>query len=121
MQPDYGALGATIRGARERRGLTQREIARKIDYTEKQYAMLERGEIDKRGPGLGFLTAVSEAVDLPLPTMLRAAGLPGFEVSEQVDETLQEIPRTQRQAILNLIRTLAPTAAIGATVTQSVS
>lgn len=121
MRPDYEALGATVRGARERRGLTQREVARKVDYTEKQYAMLERGEIDKRGPSLEFLTAVAEAIDLPLQEMFRAARLPGFESDgTEISVALQEIPGNQRRALLELIRSMAPGAA-AVIVAQSVS
>lgn len=44
--PEFDVLTATIKGARERAGLSQRETARRMGFTSTVYGKTERGDRD---------------------------------------------------------------------------
>ncbi|MFJ4092859.1 Scr1 family TA system antitoxin-like transcriptional regulator [Kitasatospora sp. NPDC089913] len=56
----YSAVGKLVKLFRERAGLTQRELAERIGYSEDMVGLIERG---KRTPRIEFLTVVDPIVD----------------------------------------------------------
>ncbi|MEV0191283.1 helix-turn-helix transcriptional regulator [Kitasatospora purpeofusca] len=56
----YSAVGKLVKLFRERAGLTQRELAERIGYSEDMVGLIERG---KRTPRIEFLTVVDPIID----------------------------------------------------------
>ncbi len=56
----YSAVGKLVKLYRERAGLTQRQLAERIGYSEDMVGLIERG---KRTPRIEFLTVVDPIVD----------------------------------------------------------
>jgi transcriptional regulator with XRE-family HTH domain len=58
-----GRVGARIRRARLRKGLTQTELARRIDTADAQISRWENG---RAFPSLGTLEAIADALDVSI-------------------------------------------------------
>jgi transcriptional regulator with XRE-family HTH domain len=96
--PDYGrfsercwrysnrSIGAHVRRLRERQGLTQQELARRIGARQPNIARIERGE---REPGIATESAILAALD---------AGWEDMTISDDdYGEFLQHVERVYRK------------------------
>lgn len=63
-------IGRNMRRERKRAGLTQNEMAQKLDISETHYSNLERA---KRGLNIEFLIEFCAALDIPLERLLIGA------------------------------------------------
>jgi transcriptional regulator with XRE-family HTH domain len=79
-------LGARIRNLRETKGLTQEQIAEKMNCTRQKYARLEKGLVD-----------ISYA---SLTTVAQILGIAIEEITSVVDSTSQELPLFRGDASL---------------------
>jgi DNA-binding XRE family transcriptional regulator len=61
-------LGLILREVRERRGLTQQEVARRASITQAYLAKLETG--DKDNPSLDIVRRLARALKVPLGELL---------------------------------------------------
>lgn len=63
----YNQIGKTFKGAREKAGLTQAEVAKKADIHVNYYARIERGEPEFRAVMLNKIAkALGITIKLPL-------------------------------------------------------
>ena len=65
---EKAALGQRIREARERKGLSRRELATTADIGEVYLGEIERG---LKMPSLNFFIKITEALDIPADYILR--------------------------------------------------
>jgi transcriptional regulator with XRE-family HTH domain len=64
------ALGRAINEARKEKGLTQEELALRVDLHETYISLIERG---RRNPTWGTVRRISLALGVPLPELARRA------------------------------------------------
>lgn len=64
------ALGRAINEARKEKGLTQEELALRVDLHETYISLIERGQ---RNPTWGTVRRISIALGVPLPELARRA------------------------------------------------
>jgi transcriptional regulator with XRE-family HTH domain len=67
LDPDT-ALGAVIRGLRERAGLSRQEMAARAGLDLDEAAAIESGQLE---PTWGDLRRLAYALDMPLPELLK--------------------------------------------------
>jgi transcriptional regulator with XRE-family HTH domain len=61
-------LARVLKGLRDQRGLSQRELAAKAKITGAYVAMLETGK--KKNPSLAILQRLARALDVPVSALL---------------------------------------------------
>ena len=83
-------IGRNMRRERKRAGLTQNELAQKLDISETHYSNLERA---KRGLNIEFLIEFCAALDIPLERLLIGA-VTGVRIH---DKRRRRIDRTNRR------------------------
>ncbi len=102
------SLGKAIRTARERRGLTQAELAHELGVPQSTIARLERG--GRTDPRLSTVIAIAGALHVSLDQLAFEAGLAArppraADVADQVGEAVSAA-RTARKALGDLDRAL---------------
>jgi len=60
-------LGQALARAREKRGMTQRELAERANVSKTYLSQIENG---KKEPLISTLRAIAAAIDVPLPVLL---------------------------------------------------
>jgi transcriptional regulator with XRE-family HTH domain len=69
MEPRLQPLVATLKRAREQKGLTQRELAKKVGLPQSHISRIERGAVDLQTTGL---IEIARALDMELVLVPRA-------------------------------------------------
>jgi transcriptional regulator with XRE-family HTH domain len=92
------ALGARLRAARSRAGLTRAEVARRVELPEAQYAGLERGAC---WPSIPVLRRLCLALDIDSDELL------GLEVSSPDVRRLVQAVRGLSAAQVRMLHLLA--------------
>jgi transcriptional regulator with XRE-family HTH domain len=64
------ALGQTIKRVRVEKGMTQEELAQRVDVHETYISLIERGQ---RNPRWGVVRRISKTLGVPLPELARRA------------------------------------------------
>ena len=93
------AVGALVRSARAKRGLTRRQLAEQSGASERYLAQIEGGQ---GNPSVTILKAIADALDLPVVELMPNAARRG-EALGRIHELLASVPPSELPAIADLI------------------
>ena len=88
-EPEISTLGALIRDARVRKGLSLRELARRLD---KAPSYISDIEYDRRVPSEAVLRDISDVLELDFEQLLAKAGRFGEEAERYRGKTPLPVP-----------------------------
>ena len=77
---DYESLGMRIRRARKAAGMTQADLAEKLNYSDKSISKWERGDSD---PSTSNLLALAKLFGISAEELLRNVGSPEHETGSE--------------------------------------
>lgn len=108
----YKIIGRNIKAARDRLGLTQEDVATKLELSVKYYGKMERGEVKQNLERLG---QVSGILSVPLETLVAGAlpfqeysnRMPQDDVGAKVALLIGGCDSAHRAAILAVCKTIA--------------
>jgi transcriptional regulator with XRE-family HTH domain len=66
-------FGRAVRRLRDRRGISQTDLARAAKMDAGDLSRLERGLVGERGPGLGLVERLAKALDVPASRLLSSS------------------------------------------------
>jgi transcriptional regulator with XRE-family HTH domain len=82
-------LGKSIRMCRKKRGLKQAELAKLANISVSHLCLLEK---DKRDPSLSAVSAISDALKIPVSVLVLLASQYG-EIKELSENQIEELSR----------------------------
>lgn len=88
MSIDLAVIGQALRDARQRRGLTQRDVARRLGVTPQQVSLVEQGRV--KAP-IDRLHAHGRIVGVDLRVVLVAPGDPRADLMSRLEATIPEL------------------------------
>ena len=101
---DLSAIGSRIKVARERKHLTQEDLAAIVDLSPTHISVIERGV---KPPKLATLVAIANALDVSADTLLQDVVERSVEgVSNELATEIMKLPAKERSRIINAIRAL---------------
>ena len=101
---DLSAIGSRIKVARERKHLTQEDLAAIVDLSPTHISVIERGV---KPPKLATLVAIANALDVSADTLLQDVVERSKEgVFNELAADIMKLPVKERNKIINAIRTL---------------
>ena len=101
---DLSAIGSRIKVARERKHLTQEDLAAIVDLSPTHISVIERGV---KPPKLATLIAIANALDVSADTLLQDVVDRSVEgVSNELATEIIKLPAKERSKIINAIRAL---------------
>ena len=101
---DLSAIGSRIKVARERKHLTQEDLAAIVDLSPTHISVIERGV---KPPKLATLIAIANALDVSADTLLQdVVGRSMEGVSNELATEIMKLPAKERSKIINAIRAL---------------
>lgn len=101
---DLSAIGSRIKVARERKHLTQEDLAAIVDLSPTHISVIERGV---KPPKLATLIAIANALDVSADTLLQDVVDRSVEgVSNELATEIMKLPAKERSKIINAIRAL---------------
>lgn len=101
---DLSAIGSRIKVARERKHLTQEDLAAIVDLSPTHISVIERGV---KPPKLATLVAIANALDVSADTLLQDVVDRSVEgVSNELATEIMKLPAKERSRIINAIRAL---------------
>lgn len=101
---DLSAIGSRIKVARERKHLTQEDLAAIVDLSPTHISVIERGV---KPPKLVTLVAIANALDVSADTLLQDVVDRSVEgVSNELATEIMKLPAKERSRIINAIRAL---------------
>ena len=101
---DLSAIGSRIKVARERKYLTQEDLAAIVDLSPTHISVIERGV---KPPKLATLVAIANALDVSADTLLQDVVDRSVEgVSNELATEIMKLPAKERSRIINAIRAL---------------
>lgn len=103
-------LAERVKAARKRLGMSQRELAEKLNVKQQTISKLESG----RSKGTYNLAALSRALDVTADWLLSGKDLdpekmpaqPSGNKKSDLDELFDKLPRTQQEAVVDLMRSM---------------
>ena len=101
---DLSAIGSRIKVARERKHLTQEDLAAIVDLSPTHISVIERGV---KPPKLATLIAIANALDVSADTLLQDVVDRSVEgVSNELATEIMKLPAKERSKIIKAIRAL---------------
>ena len=101
---DLSAIGSRIKVARERKHLTQEDLAAIVDLSPTHISVIERGV---KPPKLATLVAIANALDVSADTLLQDVVDRSVEgVSNELATEIMKLSAKERSRIINAIRAL---------------
>ncbi len=101
---DLSAIGSRIRAARDRKGLTQEDLAELVELSSSHISVLERGV---KPPKLDTLVNIANALDVSADTLLQDVVDHSAEgVANELAADIMKLPANERTRIINAIRAL---------------
>ena len=101
---DLSAIGSRIKVARERKHLTQEDLAAIVDLSPTHISVIERGV---KPPKLATLVAIANALDVSADTLLQDVVERSEEgVFNELAADIMKLPVKERNKIINAIRAL---------------
>ena len=101
---DLSAIGSRIKVARERKHLTQEDLAAIVDLSPTHISVIERGV---KPPKLATLVAIANALDVSADTLLQDVAERSEEgVFNELAADIMKLPVKERSKIINAIRAL---------------
>ena len=102
---DKELIGACIKANREKKGLTQAQLAEKIRISENLISNYERG---KAVPGRDTLFELSIVLDFSIDALVKGMDYANTTVyPDEVKELLDKLSVSKRKVLLATLRTLA--------------
>lgn len=101
---DARAVGQRIKAAREKKGLTQEELAARVEISPTHVSVIERGT---KIPRMDTFVAIANVLEVSADSLLvdvvdRAASGVACELSDAIDT----LPREEKQRVLNAVSAL---------------
>lgn len=102
----HAAIGRRVKEARQRLGITQAELADRLDMEEQSVRSIESG---RRGLSMESLHRVAHALRVPAPTLVGAvdgdaSSVIGREIAELVSSMSQKWQRTTLKIVREIHR-----------------
>jgi transcriptional regulator with XRE-family HTH domain len=109
VETDFSTVGRVFRRARERRGWSVREVARRTGLGNTYLSQIERAVIRKPDPST--MWTLAELYNLNFERLLEWSGQDGDDrLLRDALRTLMELSPEQRTMVLNFMRSLEPQA-----------
>ena len=101
---DLGAIGGRIKAAREKKHLTQEDLAAMVDLSATHVSVIERGV---KPPKLETFVKIANALDVSADTLLQDVVEHSAEgIGGELAAGIMKLPANERTRILNAIRAL---------------
>ena len=101
---DLCAIGARIKTARERAGLTQEDLAAELEMSPTHISVLERGI---KAPKLETLVKIANTLHVSTDVLLQDVVLYAADgIASELSSTISGLPKRDQIRILNAIRAL---------------
>ena len=104
---DQKAIGRRIKAARERKGLTQEELAEKVDLSPMHVSVIERGV---KLPKLETLINIANVLDVSADVLLQDVVKNQTKLySSEASELIRKLPRDDQRRVLEALRSFVET------------
>ena len=101
---DLRAIGARIKAARERAGMTQEDLAAELEMSPTHISVLERG---LKAPKLETLVNIANALHVPSDMLLQDVVLYAADgLASELSAAVTKLSPKEQERILNAIRAL---------------
>ena len=101
---DLCAIGARIKAARERAGLTQEDLAAELDMSPTHISVLERG---RKAPKLETLVNIANTLHVSTDMLLQDVVVCATDgLASELSVAITRLAPTEQERILNAIRAL---------------
>ena len=101
---DLCAIGARIKTARERAGLTQEDLAAELEMSPTHISVLERGI---KAPKLETLVKIANTLHVSTDMLLQDVVLYAADgIASELSVAISKLPRQDQERILNAVRAL---------------
>lgn len=101
---NLGAIGSRIKAAREKKHLTQEDLAAMVDLSATHVSVIERGV---KPPKLETFVKIANALDVSADTLLQDVVEHSAEgIGGELAAGIMKLPANERTRILNAIRAL---------------
>ena len=101
---DLCAIGARIKSARERAGLTQEDLAAELEMSPTHISVLERGV---KAPKLETLVKIANTLHVSTDMLLQDVVLYAADgIASELSVAVAKLPKQDQERILNAIRAL---------------
>ena len=93
-------LGATIAEKRKKMGLTQAQLAEKLDIGQDALSRMEQGKIS---PKLGRLPDIAKVLECSVADLFRYQDEDNEELATQIADMIKPLAAEQQRAVLELL------------------
>ena len=101
---DLCAIGARIKTARERAGLTQEDLAADLEMSPTHISVLERGI---KAPKLETLVKIANTLHVSTDVLLQDVVLYAADgIASELSSAISRLPKRDQERILNAVRAL---------------
>lgn len=101
---DLCAIGARIKTARERAGLTQEDLAAELEMSPTHISVLERGV---KAPKLETLVKIANTLHVSTDVLLQDVVLYAADgIASELSSAISRLPKRDQEKILNAVRAL---------------
>lgn len=101
---DLCAIGARIKTARERAGLTQEDLAAELEMSPTHISVLERGI---KAPKLETLVKIANTLHVSTDVLLQDVVLYAADgIASELSSAISRLPKRDQERILNAVRAL---------------
>ena len=101
---DLCAIGARIKAARERAGLTQEDLAAELEMSPTHISVLERGV---KAPKLETLVKIANALHVSTDTLLQdVVHYAADGIASELSSAVSRLSKKDQERILNAVRAL---------------
>ena len=101
---DLCAIGARIKTARERAGLTQEDLAAELEMSPTHISVLERGI---KSPKLETLVKIANTLHVSTDVLLQDVVLYAADgIASELSSAISRLPKRDQERILNAVRAL---------------
>ena len=101
---DLYAIGARIKTARERAGLTQEDLAAELEMSPTHISVLERGI---KAPKLETLVKIANTLHVSTDVLLQDVVLYAADgIASELSSAISRLPKRDQERILNAVRAL---------------
>lgn len=101
---DLCAIGARIKAARERAGMTQEDLAAALEMSPTHISVIERGV---KSPKLETLVNIANALKVSSDTLLQDVVTYSSDgIASEISVAISKLPKKDQERMLNAIRAL---------------
>lgn len=101
---DLGAIGSRIKAAREKKRLTQDDLAAIVDLSPTHISVIERGV---KPPKLETFVKIANALEVPADTLLQDVVEHSAEsIASELAADLMKLPANERARVMKAVRAL---------------